>query len=1147
MFNHIDLTRGARSPHLRLLLADGCNLRCTYCHFHATQQENPAPANQRAARRVMPAETASAAIHAFAAAMLQRGEAHFDLSLYGGEPLINPKALEAALLAVEAVRAAGLSVAAIVNTNATLVDPTIAARLAQAGARAHVSLDGTDLASNSQRRLHSGAASLSAVMRGLSALQLAGVRMQLNVVLSESNLAHLAGLMPLARQVGCDQVFFAMPDEASGCAISVEQSLPALLEARVAAQRVGLRAIGPWTVGLRAPAAAADLPLNLIVRPDSQAFVPHLPQRLFAGIDDLLAAEHWDALAQSWRKLRATCQGCELDARCRGYLKMMTRYHAGMDADAGAECELARKAATMLKDSRHQMLRTALLMHAEPAADGEFSLHHPQLAGDAIEVSSGVLELLEFFLPGATPAAAAQAFEVDEESGGAAFDESLAVLRSHGLVRAADGADDLQRFSQLLGSRGDVDSYAGLLVGVVDAELMIEARKLRPHLEAAIQRMPLRLQPNLDRCCIFLAADAQAFGDAAGLPVDAPWREWMAGTIANGVLVLNQAACAAVLSHGGRARLRAFEQQLAHELLHLCLRQRGLCLPVWLQEGLCEALSGAPLDDARLREAMVHADAFAEFVKACMAAPAAIDSRWTLETALLRFSGAPVDENPGYALAHDLVRQLIAELGVDGLLDALAKQGLRGRWQPFPLQQAGAGMAGLELAAMLDHWRDGLRQRAGPETAFLRPMRVVTTGRHALVYNRIVGGHAWIDDGDAAQLEGLAGRNLEVDEVAVLLADQSEAIELLPGWRAGQLARQRGYHLRLTLEGGCNMSCSYCYEGEKKRQAMSIETADQAVAAWRDLLEPGDLPGSTIRMFGGEPFMNWPVMKHVFETATIGLPEGSVSWYVNTNGTLIRDEHVAFLAGIGPNLLVHLSMDGVAAVNDRDRIFNNQRGTFEYVDRAARRLIGAAVPLNISVTLTPHNAHGLPDLLRHVAGLRELNPDASLSIAIKPVIGPDLALEDARHMQACLEAALAQGKLLGLDVGGEPLRAANLLFQDSTPTGHFCGVGGRELYVTPEGKLMVCHAMQGSEYSNLTEVAQAHRIPVPADVAQRHAGHVNGCSGCEVEGLCGGGCMAQSKQATGSISNKPSDYFCMMMQSTFRNAVQQQLQARAGL
>jgi radical SAM protein with 4Fe4S-binding SPASM domain len=596
-----------------------------------------------------------------------------------------------------------------------------------------------------------------------------------------------------------------------------------------------------------------------------------------------------------------------------------------------------------------------------------------------------------------------------------------------------------------------------------------------------------------------------------------------------------------VFAHGGRARRRVFEQQLAHEVAHVALRQRGLRVSAWLEEGLCEWASGAAQDDERLGGALPDAESFAEFVTACTEGRQGCSPLSTL----LQFSDLPVDDNPGYRLAHDFVAFLVRGLGFDGLLDGLLARGLRGRFAPFPLFAGAVGLAGLDLPALLAAWLADLRQRLRPPPQFARPMRLLACGGRALVYHRIVGGPAVLEGGDPAAWQALQDRNLEIDEVADLVRPLPGGGDLLRRWQAGQLAPRRGYHLRLTVEGGCNMSCSYCYEIDKKRHAMTVATADRAIAAWRDLLEPRDLPGSTIRLFGGEPFMNWPLMEHVFATATVGLPAGSVQWLVNTNGTLIREQHVRALQALGRDVLVYLSMDGVGAVNDRDRVFRNQRGSFERVDQAARALIAAGVPLVIAVTLTPFNAAGLPALLDHVNALRAAHPGAPVSVGIKPVIGPALLPGQAQTMLAALEAAWDQGLRLGLPVSGELRVADDLLLRDASPTGHFCGVTGRELYVTPSGSLMVCHAVPDSEYADLATVAAQHRIPVPEDVAQHRAGGMEGCGGCEVEGLCGGGCMAQSHAATGSISRKPHEDFCLLMRSTFRSSVRRHLDASA--
>ena len=62
-----------------------------------------------------------------------------------------------------------------------------------------------------------------------------------------------------------------------------------------------------------------------------------------------------------------------------------------------------------------------------------------------------------------------------------------------------------------------------------------------------------------------------------------------------------------------------------------------------------------------------------------------------------------------------------------------------------------------------------------------------------------------------------------------------------------------------------------------------------------------------------------------------------------------------------------------------------------------------------------------------------------------------------------------------------------------------------ELSVGPTGELLVCHAIPNSGYGALAAAAAASGMPIPLALQQCTDDRVDESSGCEVEGLCGGG------------------------------------------
>jgi uncharacterized protein len=688
------------------------------------------------------------------------------------------------------------------------------------------------------------------------------------------------------------------------------------------------------------------------------------------------------------------------------------------------------------------------------------------------------------------------------------------------------------------------DAYlpdGGLRLGAASSDLMSAWDALLPYLREALERLPRRLGFHQTPFCLFGAADGSAMAAVLGLDEQAPGMDWMAATVFHSILVFNLERCGRLIRTAGRRQLDAFVRQCTHEFVHLALRHSGIRVPVWLEEGFCELLSGAPLSPDALRYAASFQTAFCEFLREIESSPGGGH-----HINLLSFSAQPVDENPGYHLAHDLVQFLVREAGLDRLLDLFQEAGLEALLSPFPLPAGEGDLLARPLDAILKAWQEDLRKRVLPYGTPDSPLRVFVHGERAAIYNRLIGG---VMTGDAGP-NGSRDRNLSLEEGIRLWGTGLLEHPQFPSWQSGVPARRRALHLRLIVENACNLRCGYCYKPDFQSSPMTVETADRAIAVWRDLLEPGVLERSTVRLFGGEPLLNWNVVAHVLRSMESW--EGTIA-IVNTNGTLLKTEHVEAFRRLRERMNVALSVDGLKEAHDAARHDGVGRGSFDRVDAAARLLAEARVPLCLNAVVGRHNYRDLRALAEYVVSLRD-RYRAPVSLGLELEITPQrpeglvqLQASPTRGngyfngiVDACVQTV---GYCLenGLPVVGTMLYPFDALLDPNGASGYFCAAAGAEMIVGAKGELLHCPAVNLPAFADLSQVAREGAIPDPLNWQERRAGNLTECRGCEVEGLCGGGCAAQSYASYGDVFATPEPLFCATMRSVFRKCLEHTL------
>ena len=119
----------------------------------------------------------------------------------------------------------------------------------------------------------------------------------------------------------------------------------------------------------------------------------------------------------------------------------------------------------------------------------------------------------------------------------------------------------------------------------------------------------------------------------------------------------------------------------------------------------------------------------------------------------------------------------------------------------------------------------------------------------------------------------------------------------------------------LNVTNTCNYRCVYCHAGVSQgKEKMSIETAAKAL----NFIFDSSGGECTIEFQGGEPLLNWPVVKFVTEQArAMNKANKPVSITLVSNLSLLDDEKLNFL--LDNHVQICTSLDGSAEVHNANR------------------------------------------------------------------------------------------------------------------------------------------------------------------------------------------------------------------------------------
>ena len=157
--------------------------------------------------------------------------------------------------------------------------------------------------------------------------------------------------------------------------------------------------------------------------------------------------------------------------------------------------------------------------------------------------------------------------------------------------------------------------------------------------------------------------------------------------------------------------------------------------------------------------------------------------------------------------------------------------------------------------------------------------------------------------------------------------------------RSGDVVKALCLHVAHT----CNLNCDYCFASQGKyhgdRALMSFEVGKQALDFLMD--HSGTRRNLEVDFFGGEPLMNWDVVKRLVQYArSVEKERGkNFRFTLTTNGMLIDDDVIDFANREMSNVV--LSLDGRKEINDRTRVDYQGCGSYDRIVPKFQKLVAA--------------------------------------------------------------------------------------------------------------------------------------------------------------------------------------------------------------
>ncbi len=364
-----------------------------------------------------------------------------------------------------------------------------------------------------------------------------------------------------------------------------------------------------------------------------------------------------------------------------------------------------------------------------------------------------------------------------------------------------------------------------------------------------------------------------------------------------------------------------------------------------------------------------------------------------------------------------------------------------------------------------------------------------------------------------------------------------------------KLSEQKIKVIALNVAQHCNLACSYCYAGSGDYGSPAFMTNEVAFKALEYFSK--DVPELTVVFFGGEPLLNFDLIKDAVLFCQTIREKGSscvFKFRITTNGTLFTTEILRFFRLHRFSISVSYDGDGL---QDRQRCFKHQgqlgipRGTESLLQDVLKLLHewkAGFERIQLRATLVKENLAQFESMLKSTLQTKRF------PIALTPITSSDtkdiFKQADIRSMEDILRSVINDfisikdyDAILQLTT----LREKMTNLHRAKRYQMYCGAGQNYCSMSASGGCYLCHRFTeqdtgyigdltvGLDDSKLKKILKIRLFQgLSEDVP---------CPSCWMRHWCAGGCFHQNVVTQGGLL-RPDPLYCLWLDMEYRLAME---------